>query len=55
MPDAEKFHQMIVRMPTDEHEALRRRAEAEDRTMAVVMRRAFREYDERAQMAPEGS
>lgn len=45
--------QVIIRMPKAEHDALRERAGAEERSMSVVMRRAFRQYEERAEAVEE--
>jgi hypothetical protein len=38
------FQQVIVRVPAEMHRAVKERAEAEERTMSQVMRRALREY-----------
>lgn len=42
-----RFRQVIFRMPRADHAALKARAEAEDRTMSMVVRRALRRYLER--------
>lgn len=34
----------VVRLPPEMHEAVKRRAEEEDRTMAQTIRRAVRQY-----------
>lgn len=40
----EALYPMLVRVPRELHEKAKRRAEAEDRTLAMVVRRALRDY-----------
>jgi predicted DNA-binding protein len=35
---------LLVRMPPDMHQAVKQRADAEDRTMSAVVRRAIRTH-----------
>jgi len=41
----ERTHQpLVVRLPKDMHEQVKRQADEEERTMAQVVRRALRDY-----------
>lgn len=44
MTGQEAFVALVVRLPRDLHERLRRQAVAEERSMAAVVRRALRAY-----------
>lgn len=44
LPDDQKMEQLNVRMPRDMADQLKRRAEAEDRTLAHTVRRAVKQY-----------
>lgn len=40
----ESLYPMLVRVPRELHEEVKRRASEEDRTLAMVVRRALKEY-----------
>lgn len=47
MSDAERaapLQATVVRLPADMHQAVRERAERDDRTMAQTIRRAIKQY-----------
>lgn len=44
MPEEEASYQVAVRLPQDLRDALMKRAEAEDRPIARIIRSALREY-----------
>ena len=46
----QEHQQLIVRMPAELHAAIRDQADADDMTMAQLVRRALREYLERARV-----
>lgn len=44
MSGTERLQPTIVRLPADLHQAVRERAERDDRTMAQTIRRAVKQY-----------